>query len=153
MRPLTTADMFTRPLLPALRETLDVVTNDDTVSGEDRPSKKVNLHNTIKCAARILKGMYAEAMEDDKVKEMDNFMEAYNFRVPEILAEAQYKVIKKSMDKTRRPAALLDEADVTKLKDFVTCRLKKLTAETCLSSQNYSLLCPMYQSLYNVVSR
>ena len=140
MRPLTTADMFMRPLLPVLRERLDVVTNNDTVSGDDRPSKKVNLHNTIKRAARILKGMYAEAMEDDKVKEMDNFMEAYNFRVPEILAEAQYKVIKKSMDKTRRPAALPDEADVTKLKDFVTCRLKKLTAETCLSSQNYILL-------------
>ena len=60
------------------------------VSGEDRPSKKVNLHNTIKRAARILKGMYAEAMEDAKVVEMENFMEEYNFRVPEILAEAQY---------------------------------------------------------------
>ena len=32
MRPLITADMFKRPLLPVLRETLDVVTNDDTVS-------------------------------------------------------------------------------------------------------------------------
>ena len=84
MRPLTTADMFMRPLLPALRETLDVVTNDDTVSGDDRPAKKVNLHNTIKRAARILKGMYAESMDDAKVVEMDNFMLAYKFRASEI---------------------------------------------------------------------
>ena len=83
MRPLITADMFTRPLLPVLREAIDVVTNDDTVSGEDRLGKKVNLHNTIKRATKILKGMYAESMEDAKVVEMDNFMVAYNFRAPE----------------------------------------------------------------------
>ena len=80
MRPLITADMFTRPLLPVLREAIDVVTNDDTVSGEDRPGKKINLH---KRATKILKGMYAESMEDAKVVEMDNFMVAYNFRAPE----------------------------------------------------------------------
>ena len=132
--------MFTRPLLPVLREAIDVVTNDDTVSGEDRPGKKINLHNTIKRATKILKGMYAESMEDAKVVEMDNFMVAYNFRAPEIYASAQYKVVAKSMDKARRPAALPDEADVTKMKDFVTSRLKTLTAETALTSPNYSLL-------------
>ena len=140
MRPLITTDMFTRPLLPVLREAIDVVTNDDTVSGEDRPGKKINLHNTIKRATKILKGMYAESMEDAKVVEMDNFMVAYNFRAPEIYASAQYKVVAKSMDKARRPAALPDEADVTKMKDFVTSRLKTLTAETALTSPNYSLL-------------
>ena len=114
--------------------------NDDTVSGEDRPGKKVNLHNTIKRATKILKGMYAESMEDAKVVEMDNFMVAYNFCAPEIYASAQYKVVAKSMDKACRPAGLLDEADVTKLKDFVTSRLKTLTAETSLTSPNYSLL-------------
>ena len=103
MRPLITADMFTRPLLPVLREAIDVVTNDDTVSGEDRPGKKINLH---KRATKILKGMYAESMEDAKVVEMDNFMVSYNFRAPEIYASAQYKVVAKSMDKARRPAAL-----------------------------------------------
>ena len=137
MRPLITADMFTRPLLPVLREAIDVVTNDDTVSGEDRPGKKINLH---KRATKILKGMYAESMEDAKVVEMDNFMVAYNFRAPEIYASAQYIVVAKSMDKARRPAALPDEADVTKMKDFVTSRLKTLTVETALTSPNYSLL-------------
>ena len=137
MRPLITADMFTRPLLPVLREAIDVVTNDDTVSGEDRPGKKINLQNTIKRATKILKGMYAESIED---VEMDNFMVAYNFCAPEIYASAQYKVVAKSMDKARRPAALPDEGDVTKLKDFVTSRLKTLTAETSLTSPNYSLL-------------
>ena len=84
--------------------------------------------------------MYVESMEDAKVVEMDNFMVTYNFRAPEIYASAQYKVVAKSMDKGRRPAALHDEADVTKLKDFVTSRLKTLTAETSLTSPNYSLL-------------
>ena len=149
MRPLITTDMFKRPLLPVLRETLDVVTNDDTVSGDDRPAKKVNLHNTIKRATKILKGMYAESMEDAKVVEMDNFMVAYNFRATEIYASAQYKIVAKS----RRPVALPDEADVTKLKDIMTFRLKTLTAETSLTSPNYSLLRSLVVSRLTLFNR
>ena len=53
---------------------------------------------------------------------------------------ARHKVIAKSMDKSRRPAALPDEAVVTKLKYFVTSRLKMLTSEPALSVENYVLL-------------
>ena len=55
-------------------------------------------------------------------------------------ASARHKVIAKSMDKSRRPAALPDEAVVTKLKYFVTSRLKTLTSEKSLTVENYVLL-------------
>ena len=97
--------------------------------------------------------MYAESMEDAKVVEMDNFMVAYNFRATEIYASAQYKIVAKSMDKARRPVALPDEADVTKLKDIMTFRLKTLTAETSLTSPNYSLLRSLLVSRLTLFNR
>ena len=79
-------------------------------------------------------------MDDVKVAELDNFVLAFKFRAHEMYASARHKPIAKSMDKSRRPAALPDEAVVTKLKYFVTSRLKMLTLETSLTAENYVVL-------------
>ena len=57
-----------------------------------------------------MKGMYSEAMEDEKATELDRFHEAYKFGSPALFASARARAIHQSMNKVRRPASLPDDA-------------------------------------------
>ena len=133
---LTTADMFTRPFLPVLREAVESMAD-----GDNKYGLKLNLHAVISRTIRSLKGKFAEEMEDEKMRELDMFTEAYKFRASEMYATARYQAVVKSLEKARRPAALPQEADVAKLKLLVTSELRRLTsASHHLTAEDYLLL-------------
>ena len=77
---------------------------------------------------KTLKGMFAEAMQDAKYRELDMFTDAYKFRSHQVFATARYKVIVQSMDKARNPASLPEEEAVTTLKNYVTSEIARLTS-------------------------
>ena len=77
---------------------------------------------------KTLKGMFAEAMQDAKYRELDMFNDAYKFRSHQVFATARYKVIVQSMDKARNPASLPEEEAVTTLKNYVTSEIARLTS-------------------------
>ena len=77
---LTTADMFTRPFLPVLREAVESMAD-----GDNKYGLKLNLHAVISRTIRSLKGKFAEEMEDDKMRELDMFTEAYNSGPPKCM--------------------------------------------------------------------
>ena len=55
---------------------------------------------------KSMKGMYAEAMEDEKAAELDRCHDAYKFRSHELFASASYRAVAQSMNKAHRPASL-----------------------------------------------
>ena len=78
-------------------------------------------------------------MEDDKVRELDYFTDAYNFRAHEMYAAARYKAITQSMDKSRRPASLPQDRDIEQMKSHIKRELQRLTASDDVGS-DYVLL-------------
>jgi len=100
-----------------LREAIEELSKGDTYG------LKLNLNAIVLRSIKSLKGLYAERMEDAKSVETDMFCDAYNFRSHEMFASARYSVVAQSMNKSRRPATLLEEADIQQLKEFVTREL------------------------------
>ena len=87
-----------------------------------------------------MKGMYAEAMEDEKATELDRFHEAYKFGSPALYASARARAIYQSMTKTRRPSSLPDEAHLQKLKSFIAAEIARVTAGRQVKAEEYVLL-------------
>ena len=132
---METEDMFTRPHLAVLRDAID------TLAGGGKYGLKLNLNAIIMRTIKSLKGMYAEAMQDVKCRELDMFTDDYKFRSHEVFATARYKAVAQSMDKARRPASLPEEQAVTTLKNYVTSEIARLTsAVEQIQGENYILL-------------
>ena len=111
---------------------------DSNLPGE-KYGLKLNLNAIILRTIKSLKGLYSEAMEDDKVRELDYFTDAYNFRAHEMYAAARYKAITQSMDKSRRPASLPQDRDIEQMKSHIKRELQRLTASDDVGS-DYVLL-------------
>ena len=75
-------------------------------------------------------------MQDAKYAELEKFMEACIFRAPEMIGEARYKATKQSFDRTRRPAALPDEADVDRVLSNLS--LPKQTSRKTVKRQRHA---------------
>ena len=90
---------------------------------------------------KLLKGMYEEAMQEVKCRELDMLTDAYKFCSHEVFATARYKAVAQSMDKARSPASLPEEQAVTTLKSYVTSEIAMLTsAVEQMQGENYILL-------------
>ena len=111
---------------------------DSNHSGE-KYGLKLNLNAIILRTIKSLKGLYAEAVEDDKVRELDHFTDVYNFRAHEMYASARYKAITQSMDKSCRPASLPQDHDIERMKSHIKRELQRLTASDDVGS-DYVLL-------------
>ena len=119
---METEDMFTRPHLAVLRDAIDAL------AGGWKYGLKLNRNAITMTTIKSLKGMYAEAMQDVKCRELDMFTDAYKFLSHEVFATACYKAVAQLMNKARRPASLPEEQAVTILNNYVTSEIARLTS-------------------------
>ena len=89
---------------------------------------------------KSMKGMYAEAMEDENVAELDSFLDAYKFSAHELFASAGYIAVSQSMNKACRPASLPEEVHLQKLKSFIATEIERVTTGRRVEVEEYVLL-------------
>ena len=118
-------EMLSCVRLPILRQA-----NDELASEKDDQKKygqKLDMNNNLTRTIKSMKGMYAEAMKDEKAAELDRFHDAYKFRAHELFASARYRAVTQSMNKARRPASLPDDVHLQKLKNFIATEIETVT--------------------------
>ena len=94
-----------------------------------------------------MRGIYAENSQDGKYAKLDRFVEAYRFHAPRIFAESRYQATTQTLDRARRPAAVPEETDVTKLMNFVKSELRRLTSLPTVTADEYRLRALMVDPL------
>ena len=117
---------------------------DDLEKDKDDQEKKygqqIGKGNILTRTITSMKGMYAEAMEDEKAAELDRFHDAYKFRSYELYASARSRAIYQSMTKARRPSSLPDDAHLQKLKSFIAAEIARITTGRQEKVEEYVLL-------------
>ena len=124
-------EMLSRVHLPILRQAITELAADSEKDKDDQEKEKygqkIGMGNILTRTIKSMKGMYAEAMEDEKAAELDRFHDAYKFRSHELYASARSRAIYQSMTKARRPSSLPDDAHLQKLKSFIAADIARIT--------------------------
>ena len=134
-------EMLSRVRLPILRQAINELASEN--DGQEKYGQKLGMHNILVRTIRSMKGMYAEAMEDEKAAELDRFHDAYKFRAPEMFASARYRAVAQSMNKACRPASLPEEVHLQKLKKFIATEMERVTTGREVKVEEYVLLRPL----------
>ena len=138
-------EMLSRVHLPLLRQAITELAAADPEKDKDNQEKekygqKIGMGDILTRTIRTMKGMYAEAMEDEKATELDRFHDAYKFGSPALYASACARAIYQSMTKARRPSSLPDDAHLQKLKSFIAAEIARVTAGRQVKAEDYVLL-------------
>jgi hypothetical protein len=119
-------DMFNRKHLETLKQAMNNMCQTTTensegeiIEGKEKHGLKLLINAIIKKTIKCLKGHFNNRIEDEKAKELENFVNAYNFANPELLSNARYLSVKSSLDKARRPENLPQESSLYILKNFI----------------------------------
>ena len=131
-------EMLSRVHLPILRQAITELAAADPE--KDKDDQKIGMGNILTRTITSMKGMYAEAMEDEKAAELDRFHDAYKFRSHELYASARSRAIYQSMTKARRPSSLPDDAHLQKLKSFIVAEIARITTGRQVKVEEYVLL-------------
>ena len=138
-------EMLSRVHLPILRQAITELATADSEKDKDDQEKekygqKIGMGNILTRTITSMKGMYAEAMEDEKAAELDRFHDAYKFRSHGLYASARSRAIYQSMTKARRPSSLPDDAHLQKLKSFIAAEIARITTGRQVKVEEYVLL-------------
>ena len=135
-------EMLSRVHLPLLRQAItELAAADSEKDGqEEKYGQKLGMGNVLARTIKSMKGMYAEAMEDEKAAELDRFHDSYKFRAHELFASAPYRAVTQSMNKARRPASLPEEVHLQKLKSFIATEIARITTGRRVEVEEYVLL-------------
>lgn len=93
---------------------------------KEKHGLKLNLNSVVQKTIKTLKDLYTESIEDDKYHEITQSETAYNFRLPEILANSRYQQVKVSMDKARRSQNLPSEVQLENLRSYINGQIQGL---------------------------
>lgn len=96
-----------------------------------------NIKSVIRRSAKHLEAIYDEKNDDAKVADVQGFRRQFQFRDPEVFAEAEHIAIERTFEK-RRPAELPCEEMVKRLHDFIKEQITAVSED--FSLQNYALL-------------
>ena len=107
---------------------------------KEKYGQKIGMGNILTRTITSMKGMYAEAMEDEKAAELDRFNDAYKFRSHELYASARSRAIYQLMTKACRPSSLPDDAHLQKLKSFIAAEIARITTGRQVKVEEYVLL-------------
>ena len=129
---------LSRVHLPILRQAITELAAAD--SEKDKDDQKIGMGNILTRTIKSMKGMYAEAMEDEKAAELNRFHEAYKFRAHELFASARYRAVAQSTNKARRPASLPEEVHLQKLKSFIAAEIARITTGRRVEVEEYVVL-------------
>ena len=120
-------DMFKRENIQDLQDAIEKM-----VTKEDKSEKyglKLLLDAIILRTIKTLKGHYSESIQDDKAKELKYFEQAYKYKSCQLFPKARHASIKQSKEKSRKPANLPDEIELTKLQDYILFHIKRITSD------------------------
>jgi chorismate mutase len=115
----TVEDMFSRPHLPDLIQSIQLLTTDEDTKVE-KHGQKLFIDAVILRSLKTLKGYYSETLQDEKRAELKNFKAAYKHKSSEIYPKARQTCVINSLEKSRKPSNLPDEAALRELKCFMT---------------------------------
>ena len=87
---------------------------------------KLSMGNLLKTIAKIMKGHYLINDQDEKAKNIDNFVSALNLKWFTVFGDAEYSVNKERQIKLRRPTSLSLEEDVSLLRDYTVRRIQEV---------------------------
>ena len=134
-------EMLSRVHLPILRQAItELAAADSEKDGQEKYDQKIGMGNILTRTIKSMKGMYAEAMEDEKAAELDRFHDAYKFRAHELFASAHHRAVAQSTNKALRPASLLEEVHLEKLKSFIATEIAGVTTGRRVEVEEYVLL-------------
>ena len=145
--------MLSRVHLPILRQAITELAADSEKDDQEKYGQKLGMGNILTRTIKSMKGMYAEAMEDEKAAELDRFHDAYKFRAHELYASARYRAIHQSITKACRPSSLPDDAHLQKLKSFIAAEIARITTGRRMKVEEYVLLRSLVVSRLTLLNR
>ena len=122
---LCAGDMFHKHHVTVLNEAID------TMAEGGKNGLKKNLHCLVMRTVKLLKGMYAEVMEDDKCYELDLFVDAYKYQSHDTCEPSHAPP---------RETPQTEEQTLEALKEYATKIIDSLTSGGAIDGGNYTLL-------------
>jgi len=142
---LTSFDLLNRKHMKYLAAAVIKLSTNSESEEDIKAGTKLAIGNVIKETAKVMKVFYLEKEEDEKGKEVDNFVTVFNLKWPSLFADAQYKVLMERQKRLRKPARLPEEEEIKKLKEYMVPEMERITSET------YALWTPSeFKELRNV---
>ena len=120
---MTVEDMFSRPHLLDLVQSIQLLTTDEDKKVE-KHGQKLFIDAVILRSLKTLKGYYSETIQDKKQAELKHFKAAYKHKSSEIYPKSRQTCVTSSLEKARKPSSLPDETTLQELKCFMTPEIK-----------------------------
>ena len=102
----------------------DAIEKQAMTEEKEKHGQKLFLNATILRFIIALHGHYAELMDDNKGRELNNFKDADKHKSSELFTGARQTIVKHSLEKLRRPENLPCEMDLPKLKCFIAFEIE-----------------------------
>ena len=125
---VTIEDMFTRKYLQSLKEAISSMGESDDPNTKAKYGMIISSHNLIIKASKILCGHYAEFLFDEKTKEVEQFINAYNYSSHEVLSESRYIASSVTSQTRRRPELLPTIEQSRTLHNFIHKEITKTSS-------------------------
>jgi len=130
---VTCHDLVNRKFYPYLAAAIQALSfrsqpEDDDSQEHLKAGTKLGLQHLIKTAAKVMKLKYLVEDNDNKAKDVDNFVTVFSMMSSFLFGDAQCKVVNDRQERLRKPVNLPAEEEVVKLRGYMMPEIIRLTS-------------------------